>query len=147
MNRKIFSIMTVIVFFALAMAVASASENSPSVEVECIGLNETINTESIDNGVLLDPDDSVPTNDSIVLFGHRTKHGGPFYELDEIKKVDVIILNWPKLGKFNYTVTDTTIMSGDADLDIDEKDSIYLITCDPVGSVENRLIIKAELTH
>lgn len=139
--------MTVIVFFALAMAVASASENSPSVEVESIGLNETINTESIDNGVLLDPDDSVPTNDSIVLFGHRTKHGGPFYELDEIKKGDVIILNWPKLGKFNYTVTDTTIMSGDADLDIDEKDSIYLITCDPVGSVENRLIIKAELTH
>ena len=40
-----------------------------------------------------------------------------------------------------------TIMPKEADLDIDNNNSIYLITCDPIGSTENRLIVKGKLTN
>lgn len=48
---------------------------------------------------------------------------------------------------FNYTVTDTDILPGDSDLDIKDNDTIYLITCDPVGSTKNRLIVTGTLIH
>lgn len=145
MNRKIFSIIILIILCGLAITESSATQEIASVEVKSIDLNEKINTESLDNGVLIDPEDNVPTNDSIVLYGHRTKCGGPFLKLNEVKINDEIILNWPKLGEFKYTVTNVTILPAESDLKIDEKNSIYLITCDPIGSTENRLIVKGEL--
>lgn len=146
MNKKILPIVLIILCGGL-ITEACASQDFPNVEVSSINLNEKINTESLDKGVLLDPKDNVPTNDSIVLFGHRTQNGGPFLKLDKVKKGDNIILNWPNLGKFNYTVTNITIMPKETDLDIDNKNSIYLITCDPIGSTENRLIVKGKLTN
>ena len=146
MSKKIFPILIFIILIGCIITEITASQDIPNIEVKSINLNEKINTKTIDNGVLLDPEDNIPTKDSIVLFGHRTKHGGPFFKLNEIKIGDKIILNWPKLGKFNYTVTNKTIMSKNSDLNIDEKNSIYLITCDPIGSTENRLIIKGQLT-
>lgn len=147
MNKKILPILILIILCGWLITETCVSQDLPNVEVSSINLNEKINTESLDKGVLLDPKDNVPTNDSIVLFGHRTQNGGPFLKLDKVKKGDNIILNWPNLGKFNYTVTNITIMPKEADLDIDNKNSIYLITCDPIGSTKNRLIVKGKLTN
>ena len=147
MSKKVFSILILILLGGWLITEVAAAQDSPSIKVDSIDLDEKINKESLDYGVLLDPNDNIPTEDSIVLFGHRTKDRGPFLRLDEIKKGDKITLDWPKLGKFNYTVTDTTIMPGDANLEIDENNSIYLITCDPIGSTENRLIVKGEIAN
>ena len=78
MNKKILPILILIILCGCLITESCASQNLPNVEVSSINLNEKINTESLDNGVLLDPKDNVPTNDSIVLFGHRTQNGGPF---------------------------------------------------------------------
>lgn len=147
MSKKIFSILILILLSGWLITEVASAQDNPSIKVDSIGLNEEINNESLDSGVLLDPKENIPTKDSIVLFGHRTKDGGPFLRLNEIKKGDEIILDWPKLGKFNYTVTTISIMPGDANLDIDKNNSIYLITCDPIGSTENRLIVKAEIAN
>ena len=119
--------------------------NSPKIIIPTVGIEETINNVSLNQGVLSDPGDNIPINDFIILFGHRTLQGSPFLRLNEVKVNDVLILEWPGVGEVNYTVKNTTIVPENYDLKAKDN-NLYLITCDPIGSTENRLIVESEFT-
>ena len=118
--------------------------NSPKIIIPTVGVEETINNVSLNQGVLLDPPNSIPINDSVILFGHRTLQGSPFLRLNEIKLGDTLTLEWPDVGEVNYTVTNTTIVPEEYEL-VTKGNNLYLITCDPIGSTENRLIVEGEV--
>ena len=120
--------------------------DAPAIVIPNIGVNEKINNVSLNQGVLSDPGENIPPNDPIVLYGHRTLQGSPFLRLNELSKGDSLLLEWPGVGELNYTVINSSIVPAtySADLFVG-KDTIYLITCDPIGSTANRLIIQGEL--
>ena len=119
--------------------------NSPKIIIPSVGVEETINNVSLNQGVLSDPGDNTPISDSIILFGHRTLQGSPFLRLNEVKLNDILILEWPGIGEVNYTVKNITVVPESYDLKTKDN-NLYLITCDPIGSTENRLIVEGEFT-
>ena len=120
---------------------------SPVVMLEKVGIEEKINNVSLSQGVMLDEKSSVPTRGDVMLFGHRTLQGSPFLRLNEIDLGDEIILEWPGIGEVSYNVIDKKIVPASYELSTTEEGNhIFLITCDPIGSTENRLIIEGEMT-
>lgn len=119
--------------------------DSPKIIIPSIGVDEKINTESLNLGVLSDPGENVPTEDSVVLYGHRTLQGSPFLRLNELGVGDTFLLEWPGVGELNYSVINTTIVPADYELSYGNENYAYLITCDPIGSTENRLIVQGEV--
>lgn len=119
--------------------------DSPVIIIPSVGINEKINSESLNQGVLIDPSSNIPTKDYIVLYGHRTLQGSPFFKLNELEKGDLLTLEWPGVGELNYTVTDKVIVPGTANAPTGDGDSLFLITCDPIGSTENRIIVEGNL--
>ena len=119
----------------------------PKIIIPSIGVNERINNESLNYGVLSDPGENIPTENPVVLYGHRTLQGSPFLRLNEIGIGDTFILEWPGLGELKYTIVNKTIVPASYELTEDGPNSTYLITCDPIGSTENRIIIQGELTE
>ena len=119
---------------------------APAIVIPNIGVNEKINNVSLNQGVLSDPGENVPTKDPIVLYGHRTLQGSPFLRLNEISIGDSLLLEWPGIGELNYTVTNTSIVPATYSAEnFVGNNSLYLVTCDPIGSTANRLIIEGEL--
>lgn len=127
-------------------AIVEKNIESPKIIIPSIGVDETINSESLNYGVLSDPGDSVPTRDPLLLYGHRTLQGSPFLRLNELNIGDTFLLEWPGIGEVKYTVVDTTIVPASYEITTHNENEIYLITCDPIGSTENRLIIQGEIT-
>ena len=118
---------------------------SPVVIVDKVGINEKMNNKSLDLGVMIDEKSSIPTKGDVVIFGHRTLQGSPFLRLNEVENGDVITLEWPNVGEVNYTVTNKTIVPATYHLNVNETgNKVLLITCDPIGSTENRLIIEGQ---
>lgn len=121
---------------------------SPVVIVDKVGINEKMNNVSLDLGVMIDEKSSIPTKGDVVIFGHRTLQGSPFLRLNEIENGDIITLEWPEVGEVNYSVTNKTIVPATYHLNVNETgDKVLLITCDPIGSTENRLIIEGQRTN
>lgn len=121
---------------------------APTIVIPSIGVNEKINTVSLNQGVLSDPGENVPTEDPIVLYGHRTLQGSPFLRLNELSPGDTLLLEWPGIGEITYTVTNTTIVPETySAANFVGEDSLYLITCDPIGSTANRLIVHGEIIN
>ena len=121
--------------------------DSPTVYIPSIGVEEKINNVSLSQGVMHDVSSYKPTQGDTLLFGHRTLQGSPFLRLNELKAGDTILLEWPGIGELNYKVVNSTIVPATYSLNAKENgDTLYLITCDPIGSTENRLIIEGELT-
>ena len=118
---------------------------SPKIIIPSIGVDEKINNESLNYGVLSDPGENVPTKDPVVLYGHRTLQGSPFLRLNELSEGDSFLIEWPGIGELEYNVVNTTIVPASYELNADNNNSVYLITCDPIGSTENRLIIQGDL--
>lgn len=118
---------------------------SPTILIPSIGVNEKINNESLNQGVLSDPGENLPSKDPVVLYGHRTLQGSPFLRLNELSTGDTVVLEWPGIGELNYTVKSSEIVPATYDLQIEGENSLYLITCDPIGSTENRMIVYCEL--
>lgn len=118
---------------------------APKIIIPSIGVEEKINNVSLDQGVLSDPGKNVPVSNPIVLYGHRTLQGSPFLRLNELAIGDTLLLEWPGIGEINYTVTNTTIVPASYELTTDNS-SLYLITCDPIGSTENRIIVQGEIS-
>ena len=119
----------------------------PVIDIPSIGVHETINNESLSQGVLHDPESYIPTQGNILLFGHRTLQGSPFLRLNDLQVGDQLILEWPGIGEAIYTVKDKNVVPANFELDAAEGgNKLYLITCDPIGSTENRLIIQGELS-
>ena len=84
-----------------------------------------------------------------IISGHRTTHGQPFYDINELKKGDEILIT-SRWGDFTYTVTDQQIVSpnqiGIANPGASKDAEIVLTTCNPRFSAAERLVIFAELT-
>ena len=131
-------------YFSSKVAVERNIE-APAIVIPSIGVNEKINTESLNQGVLSDPGQNIPTQDPIVLYGHRTLQGSPFLRLNELSNGDALLLEWPGIGEITYTVVDTYIVPATYSAEnFVGSDSLYLITCDPIGSTANRLIIHGQ---
>lgn len=120
---------------------------APTIFIDSIGVNEKINEESLSQGVFHEPTSYTPTNGDVLIFGHRTLQGSPFLRLNELSEGDTILLEWPGIGEVKYTIISKTIVPATYNLNAEEGGNyVYLITCDPIGSTENRLIIQGELT-
>ncbi len=127
--------------------VSEKNITSPVIILDKAGINEKINNVSLSQGVMLDEKSTNPTNSDIILFGHRTLQGSPFLRLNEVNKGDIITLEWPGIGEINYTVIGKTIVEPTHHINTSQnKDHIFLVTCDPIGSTEHRLIIEGELS-
>ncbi|WP_296806589.1 class E sortase [uncultured Methanobrevibacter sp.] len=121
---------------------------SPVIMIDKVGINEKINNKSLDLGVMLDEKSGIPTHGDVIIFGHRTLQGSPFLRLNELENGDAITLEWPGIGAVHYTVINKTIVPATYHLNTNESgDHVLLITCDPIGSTENRLIIEGQQTN
>jgi sortase (surface protein transpeptidase) len=54
--------------------------DSPKIIIPSIGVDEKINNESLNQGVLSDPGQNIPTENYVALYGHRTLQGSPFLD-------------------------------------------------------------------
>lgn len=124
----------------------------PIVSIPSISVYENINNVSISQGVYHDINSCKPTKGDVVLFGHRTLQGSPFLRLNELKKGDVVTIQWPEIGTINYTIKSSKIVPATYYLNLNEShknnknsQELYLITCHPLGSSAQRLIYIANL--
>ncbi len=132
-------------YFSSKIAVERNIE-SPAIAIPSIGVQEKINNVSLNQGVLYEGYE--PTHGDTLIYGHRTLQGSPFLRLNEISVGDSFLLEWPGIGELNYTVVNSTIVPANHVISTEENGTtVYLITCDPIGSTENRLIIEGELSE
>lgn len=85
-------------------------------------------------------------NGRVIVSGHRTTYGAPFYNLDRLKPGDEIFTE-TRWGDFTYEVTELEIVD-DQSLAIaiqNDVAEIVLTTCNPKYSAEQRLIVYARL--
>jgi sortase A len=115
----------------------------PYLEIPKIGVDQSINNESVDYGIYHDPRSAKPGNGTTALFGHRTLHGSPFLKLDQLQKGDNITIEWPGIGTVEYQVENITVVPADYQLSIEQGNVLFLITCYPLGSTKERLMIEA----
>lgn len=118
---------------------------TPVVLVPSIGVNENINNKSVYDGVYHEPQSFKPGNGTVILFGHRTLYGSPFFKLDKLKKGDVVYLDWPGIGRAEYTVVKSFIVDDSYMMPVNQGQTLFLITCHPIGSTQQRLIVQAQL--
>ena len=134
-------------YFSSKIAVERNIE-SPAIVIPSIGVNEKINSETLAQGVLHEQSSYDPLQGDVLLFGHRTLQGSPFLRLNELSAGDELFLEWTGIGELKYKVVDSTIVPAEYVLNAEEGGNLlYLITCDPIGSTANRLIIKGELSQ
>ena len=132
-------------YFSSKIAVERNIE-SPAIAIPSIGVQKKINNVSLNQGVLYEGYE--PTHGDTLIYGHRTLQGSPFLRLNEISAGDSFLLEWPGIGELNYTVVNSTIVPASHVISTEENGTtVYLITCDPIGSTENRLIIEGELSE
>ncbi|MDR0912857.1 MAG: sortase [Methanobrevibacter sp.] len=119
--------------------------STPVLKVPSINLDEKANFNSLSEGVMIDELSSKPNEGKIIFHGHRTLLGSPFFRLNEVKPNDTVIVDWAGVGEVNYTVTKTYIVPASHTIEMGNMSkTIYLITCDPIGTSINRLIVEAE---
>jgi sortase A len=84
----------------------------------------------------------------VIVSGHRTTHGAPFWDLDKLRMGDLIVTR-TKWGDFTYEVFDKEVVAPNA-RDIanpaaTNASEIVFTTCNPKFSAAQRLIVYAEL--
>ena len=84
---------------------------------------------------------------NVGIAGHRTTHGAPFYNLNELRPGDLIHLTNTAGQTFTYGVTTQFVVppSDGAVLNPTPKPSLTLTTCNPRYSATQRLIVQAAL--
>ena len=144
--------LTEVNYFSYKQVAESKDVNASVVVIPAIGVFEKINNVSISQGVYIDETSYIPTKGDTVLYGHRTLQGSPFLRLDALKKGDVVSVEWPGIGEVNYTVKESEIIAPTNFLDLNEShvndvnnQDLYLVTCHPIGSSAQRLVVTAEL--
>jgi sortase A len=83
---------------------------------------------------------------NMVISGHRTTYGAPFYRLDEVKVGDEIVVV-DAVGTYKYLVTESKVVRP-TDLGVIAPSTdarLTLTTCHPRFSARERLIIVAAL--
>ncbi len=144
--------LTEVNYFSYKQVAESKDVNASVVVIPAIGVFEKINNVSISQGVYIDETSNIPTKGDTVLYGHRTLQGSPFLRLDALKKGDVVSVEWPGIGEVNYTVKESEIIAPTNFIDLNEShvndvnnQDLYLVTCHPIGSSAQRLVVTAEL--
>ncbi|MDD6048471.1 MAG: class E sortase [Methanobrevibacter ruminantium] len=144
--------LTEVNYFSYKQVAESKDVNASVVVIPAIGVFEKINNVSLSQGVYIDETSNIPTKGDTVLYGHRTLQGSPFLRLDTLKKGDVVTVEWPGIGEVNYTVKESEIIAPTNFLDLNESHAndvnsqdLYLVTCHPIGSSAQRLVVTAEL--
>ena len=144
--------LTEVNYFSYKQVAESKDVNASVVVIPSLGVFEKINNVSISQGVYIDVTSNIPTKGDTVLYGHRTLQGSPFLRLDALKKGDVVTVEWPGIGEVNYTVKKSEIIDPTNFLDLNEShvndvnnQELYLVTCHPIGSSAERLIVTAQL--
>jgi sortase A len=82
----------------------------------------------------------------VVVSGHRTTYGAPFWDLDKLEAGDEVNVD-AKWGRFVYEVSETDVVD-DADLTVVSpvpQAELVLTTCNPRFSAAERLIVYAQL--
>lgn len=82
----------------------------------------------------------------VIVSGHRTTYGQPFWSLDEMERGDPIHIE-TRWGDFTYEVVGKEIHPADTKEIVVESDEYELVltTCNPKYSAAERLIVFAEL--
>ena len=82
----------------------------------------------------------------VIVSGHRTTYGQPFWSLDEMRPGDPIHIE-SQWGDYTYTVTEKEVVPADSRAIVvpSQKWEMVLTTCNPKFSAAERLIIYAEL--
>ncbi len=82
----------------------------------------------------------------VVVSGHRTTYGQPFWDLDKLRRGDAIRID-TKWGEFVYRVRDIEIVPANSKAIVIENDraEIVLTTCNPKFSAAERLIVFASM--
>ena len=131
-------------YYSSTQTLSQQPGDTPYVIIPKIGVDEAINNKSVDFGIYHEPQSAKPASGTVVLFGHRTLHGSPFLKLDQLQAGDNVTLEWPGIGFVEYTIENTTIVPADYRLSIEQGNVLFLITCYPLGSTKERLMIKAK---
>ena len=131
-------------YYSSAGNISQNSSNTPFLEIPAIGVDQAINNKSVDYGIYYDSNSSKPSYGTTALFGHRTFHGSPFLNLDKLKSGDNISVEWPGIGNVTYAVMNSTVVDASYRLNIEQGNKLFLITCYPLGSDTQRLIIEAQ---
>ncbi len=82
----------------------------------------------------------------VIVSGHRTTYGQPFWALDKMERGDPIEIE-TQWGDFTYVVTGKEVVPADSRQIVVESDKYELVltTCNPKFSAAERLIVYAEL--
>jgi sortase A len=131
-------------YYSATQTISQEPGDTPYIIISKIGVDEPINNKSIDYGIYHEPQSAKPASGTVVLFGHRTLHGSPFLKLDQLKPGDNVTLEWPGIGYVEYIIENSTIVSSDYRLSVEQGNVLFLITCYPLGSTKERLIIRAK---
>ncbi|HUR78034.1 MAG TPA: class E sortase [Acidimicrobiales bacterium] len=93
------------------------------------------------------PDTPMPGQaGNAAIAGHRTTYGAPFYNLDEVKPSDPILVTTVQ-GSFRYEVVDTKVVrpSQVEVLENTGDNRLTLTTCHPRFSASQRMVVTAKL--
>ncbi|BDZ67585.1 class E sortase [Methanobacterium ferruginis] len=131
-------------YYSATQSISQEPGETPYVTIPKIGVDATINNKSVDYGIYHEPQSAKPGSGTVVLFGHRTLHGSPFIKLDQLEPGDNVTLEWPGIGYVEYVVENSTIVPADYRLSVEQGNVLFLITCYPLGSTKERLIVKAK---
>jgi sortase A len=85
----------------------------------------------------------------VIVSGHRTTYGAPFYRLNEVSKGDEIRVR-AQWGNFTYVVTRKEVVDpSTATIVVQElnKSELVLTTCNPRFSAAQRLIVYARMVE
>lgn len=118
----------------------------PKVGVDSVVV-EGVDDKTLKKGPGHYPDTAFPGEaGNVVISGHRTTYGAPFYRLDELSPGDEIILKDAR-GAYTYKVTEKKIVAPtDLSVVVPSTDArLTLTTCHPRFSAKQRLIIVAAL--
>lgn len=121
------------------------------IQIPKIGVNsvvvEGIEVADLKKGPGHYPETALPGQvGNMVISGHRTTYGAPFYRLDEVKAGDEILV-FDAAGPFRYRVTETKVVAP-TQISVIAPSSdarLTLTTCHPRFSARQRLIIVAAL--
>jgi sortase A len=122
------------------------------LKVPSIGVDEVVvqgtGTEPLKRGPghYDETDDPWEDEGRVGIAGHRTTYGAPFWDLDQVRRGDVITLI-TEFGTYAYRVTRSEVIPPTriGVLDPTKKPTLVLTTCTPRFSAAQRLIVFASL--
>jgi len=84
----------------------------------------------------------------VIVSGHRTTHGAPFWDLDKLERGDRVVTG-TRWGDFTYRVSGMEVVAPNArdiaNPEATDRYEIAFTTCNPKFSAAQRLIVYAEM--